>query len=286
MTETSLVPYNGSAEEMESMNRIARQIEEFQKLKDEAQEDLESLMDEYEQSANLPDNFDQVVELAIEEEKIAQEESFERTDEMKALENEVVDDEGRQFWQRFLKADYLEQDNSENPTHAKVQMILADPEKKKEYEKRQKEMKKIQNLDHKIAQANKPYREMKQGALKRKRDNQIRLEMELEKQENRRKRNYLRSGTERSKKGSRSRQGSRKSARSKKSTNTRKSAHFDVPFSGKHSKKSSLNSSLRSKKSSRQEPQKEDDTSTFLTGVGKVPQNQALHKDRIQLNSI
>ena len=73
---------------------LLKQIEDFHKLKNEIEDDLQSCLDEIESAhndegewiVNLPDNFDEVVEMAVEEERNKQEEE------------EYYDEDGNPFW--------------------------------------------------------------------------------------------------------------------------------------------------------------------------------------------
>jgi hypothetical protein len=114
--------------------------------------DLDEFMDDTKSLVTIPEQFDDVVDIVINEqrergEQIVESQMRGRTKEQQ----EIYDETGKPFWMKFLKADYLGENEPEN-ANSKVQkegQILAKKlsELTDKEKKIQKALEKIRMLD-------------------------------------------------------------------------------------------------------------------------------------------
>lgn len=262
-------------ENIESIqDRIKRQLEVFHKYKNDALHDCEDFIDEIENTLDgegkklvqIPEDFDDIVDIAVEEQSQAREDG----------EEEMLDEDGKPFWMRYFKADYL---GEEDPTYKRLlakEGIKEDNEENKigNDEVRLKlhdEFSRIKDLDKKIVGMNKVYKTMKEKAKVRE-DNlrdHIQKEREMRKKYMEKKsKSYIRSRTKNqtNSRGSSRSKISESSKSSKKSLKSSKGFSSN-PFTGMRRPSSGRDSAKKTQKQITNGKVEEDKSSTFLTGV-------------------
>lgn len=262
-------------ENIESIqDRIKRQLEVFHKYKNDALHDCEDFIDEIENTLDgdgnklvqIPEDFDDIVDIAVEEQSQAREDG----------EEEVLDEDGKPFWMRYFKADYL---GEEDPTYKRLlakEGIKEDNEENKigNDEVRLKlhdEFSRIKDLDKKLVGMNKVYKTMKDKAKTREENlrDHIQKEREMRKKYMEKKsKSYIRSRT----KGQTDSRGSSRSKVSESSKSSKKSLKSSKgfssnPFTGMRRPSSGRDSAKKSQKQITNGKVEEDKSSTFLTGV-------------------
>lgn len=280
-------PVQNEPENIESIEaRIARQLEEFHKFKNQALMECSEFLDDVESRCDedgnklvtIPDDFDDIVDIAIDEQSQAN-----QNREYMEGEGEGEDDgESQPFWTRYFKADYLgDTDPAYKNLLAKEGINAEDDEAIEEtkvdkleiQKKLQEEFMKIKSLDTKIVNSNKVYKVMKDNATVRDEQTKERIKYEKDKQKEKiaiDKKSYIKSRT--NNRGLNSR-GSSRSKASQSSKGTKKqmknSKGFSTnPFTGMRRPSSGKNSQKSSQKSIKYGAVEEEDKSgTFLTGV-------------------
>jgi hypothetical protein len=278
------------SENIESIqDRIKKQLEVFHKYKNDALHDCEDFMDEFENTLDgegnklvqIPEDFDDIVDIVVEEQSQAREYGEEEDEG-----EEVLDEDGKPFWMRYFKADYL---GEEDPTYKRLLekeniITTANKEESKEDKEGNEEVRlrlhdefsRIKDLDTKLVGMNKVYKTMKEKCRLREdilRDH-IQKEKELRKRKFEKKKNsYINSRTkgQTSSRGSSRSKISQSSKKSKNSTNNSSKGFSSNPFTGMERQNSAKKSAKGSQKRIANGKVEEDKSSTFLTGV----QNQA-----------
>lgn len=254
---------------------IARQIELFHKIKNECLDDCSDFMKEFESKTDeegnklisIPEDFDDIVDIAVDEQE-----------EAMAIGNgqeELLDENGKPFWMRYFKADYLGESNPEYQNMLLKAGVITDENAKEEskFDKKnmakfQEELMKIKSLDKQLVNSNKLYKGMKQKSMMRDQEIKDRRDREDEqkKQElEKKKKSYIKSNTAK-RTSSRGSTRSKQSENSKISTKSRKDSAkgFNAnPFSGMARPSSGANKAI---KKAPKVPE-EDKSNTFLTGV-------------------
>lgn len=116
-------------------------------------DDIESHCDEEgNKLINIPEDFDDIVDIAVEEQQLLNEEGRD-------------EDEGKPFWMRYFKADYL---GESDPTYQKILekegVTTAEEENKNKVENQEiqkkliEEYSKIRDLDMDLIDSNKVYK--------------------------------------------------------------------------------------------------------------------------------
>lgn len=259
--------------------RIAKQMEIFHKVKNECLENCSDFMDDFESKViddknkqnkkafiSIPEDFDDIVDIAVDE-----------LEERQAIgnEEEVLDEDGKPFWMRYFKADYL---GETDPNYQKLLInagIDSAEEQKVSSEdiaKLQEQLLKIKSLDKQLVNSNKLYKGMKEKSSKREQALRDKLEKEKndkKKEQEKKKKEYIKSNT--LKKSS-----SRASSRSKNSETSNKSSKGEKrsskgfstnPFTGMRRPSSGRSTTNSAKKSITNKKVEEDKSNTFLTGV-------------------
>ena len=259
-------------------SKIAKQIELFHKVKNECLNDCSDFMDEFEHRTdedgnkliNIPEDFDDIVDIAVDEQEQVQAQAI--------TNDEVLDENGKPFWMRYFKADYLgETDPNYEELLVKAGIKSVDQEEKKyskqEVAKLQDELMKIKALDKQLVNSNKLYKNMKHESTRRETEARERLEMERHKAKKKlekKKKSYINSNH---------RSSSRNSSRSKRSNKSKTSAQTKQQSRKSSSKGFSTNpfTGMRRPGSGKKTPkqqQEEDKSNTFLTGIGATKMNE------------
>ena len=117
-----MVPLPTGQDGYNRLDQIYAQIRDLQKFKDEIMDDLDDFMEEVETNSlvTIPEQFDEVVDIIANEQRERGEQIVEYQelhgpvkdfDEISqtsgATGAEILDDEGKPFWMKFFKADYL-----------------------------------------------------------------------------------------------------------------------------------------------------------------------------------
>lgn len=280
-------------ENIESIEeRIKRQLEEFHRFKNMALEDCEEFLDDIESRCDdegnklvqIPEDFDDIVDIAVDEQSQAQQDG-----------EEILDEDGKPFWMKYFKADYL---GESDPTYQKLlakQGINAEPVEETKGEnleikkKLLEEWSKIKSLDSQIVNTNKVYKVMKDNASKR--EEGIRERMRREKEEkqkelDKKKKSYIKSNTTKRQSSSRASSRSKASETSKASSKAKKSSKgfSSNPFSGMRRPSSGRNAKKQPQKQVLDGKVEEEKSGTFLTGVqaaGKYAKMDQRIKDEL-----
>ncbi|CAI2376509.1 unnamed protein product [Moneuplotes crassus] len=251
--------------------RIAKQLEGFHKQKQLALADCEEFFDDIESKCddegnklvNIPEEFDDIVDIAVEEQQMANEEGVE------------LNDKEKPFWMNYFKADYL---GESDPTYQRLlqkEGIQTAEEIKEEsktsnveiQEKLMKEYARIRDFDREITQTNKVYKAMKAQATLRDEETRYRLDKEKEeknKQVKMKSKNYIKSNTRKMSSRASARSNASKSSKNSKKSLKSSKGFSTNPFTGMRRPDSSKRGNKPPKP--KQAPT-EDDSSTFLTGV-------------------
>lgn len=134
MHETSIVPIPTGSDGNTRLDQIYRQLRELQQFKDEIMDDLDEFMDDEETKSLMTvheDRFEEVVDIIAQEQRERGEQIVEYQEKgmtMAEVEetmseaggntSEVLDENGKPFWMKFFKADYLADDEPKNTKKA------------------------------------------------------------------------------------------------------------------------------------------------------------------------
>lgn len=208
----------------------------------------------------------------------------------------MVDEDGKPFWMRYFKADYL---GDSDPTYQKLLQKegigIENQEEENEEEKEEKkhlqeklfqEWNKIKSLDKQIVGTNKVYKTMKDNASFREQEFRDRLQREKEKKKQeieKKSKSYIKSRAKRQT-NSRGSSRSKASASSKTSSKAMKNSKgfSSNPFTGMRRPSSGKNSSKSSQKQILDNKPEEEKEGTFLTGVQNPANKYAKIDSRIK----
>lgn len=220
---------------------------------------------------NIPEDFDDIIEIAVDE----------QTQAIQNGEEEMMDEDGKPFWMRYFKADYLgDTDPAYQKLLANAGIQSEDNEEAKAGNqqikmKLQEELMKIKSLDKQLVSSNKVYRTMKDRATIR--EQEIRDKMERDKREEKKMRDeknksYIHARAKRpgdSRGSSRSKASTSSKNSTKNSTkNMKNSKGFSSnPFTGMRRPSSGRKSAKPEQRQILDGKVEEDKGATFLTGV-------------------
>lgn len=106
----------------------------------------------------MPDDFDDIVDIAVDE----------QTEAIENGEDEVLDEDGKPFWMRYFKADYLGESDPKYKkllAQAGIKTDNADAAQNNPVQKRlQDELVKVKTLDKQLVSWNRMYKQMKENS--------------------------------------------------------------------------------------------------------------------------
>lgn len=175
--KNALVPLPQGNDGNARLDHIYAQIRELQQFKDEIKDDLDEFLDEVDSKSIITnqDQFDDVVDIIANEQRergeqiVDYQEKGMADEQLSEAASEVLDENGKPFWMKFFKADYLEDSDpvtapaieQQKPGAPKGKQINVPKQIKgkkltpEEQEKVRKELEKVRKLDAMLAQKTK-----------------------------------------------------------------------------------------------------------------------------------